>query len=231
MYLYETHLHTSPVSTCGKASVRETLEYYKSAGYAGVFMTEHFIDSNFDRAARELPYADKIRHYFSSYENGKAIGDEIGLAVFPGIEMGHRWTHFLVYGIDMEWCLAHPGMDQLSKSELLKTIMEEDALIVHAHPFRDVADELIHLYPHHVHGVEIYNSARTDGENALAAQYCQNYGLIPMAGSDNHRAGAKKVFGGVMTDRPIADIRDFIQMAKSGELKPFRRDENGVQML
>ena len=52
MYLYETHLHTSPVSACGKASVRETLEYYKSAGYAGVFMTEHFIDSNFDRAAR-----------------------------------------------------------------------------------------------------------------------------------------------------------------------------------
>ena len=30
MYRYETHLHTSPVSSCAKASVRENLEFYKS---------------------------------------------------------------------------------------------------------------------------------------------------------------------------------------------------------
>ena len=41
MYLYETHLHTSPVSRCAIATVRENLEYYKSIGYSGVFITNH----------------------------------------------------------------------------------------------------------------------------------------------------------------------------------------------
>ena len=49
MYIYETHLHTSPISACAKASTRESLEFYKAAGYAGVFMTEHFIDGSFTR--------------------------------------------------------------------------------------------------------------------------------------------------------------------------------------
>ena len=52
MYLYETHLHTAPMSGCAKVGVRETLEYYQSAGYAGVFRSDHFLDANIDK---ELP--------------------------------------------------------------------------------------------------------------------------------------------------------------------------------
>ena len=43
-FLYETHLHTSPVSKCASASVKDSLEFYKSIGYDGVFITNHFID-------------------------------------------------------------------------------------------------------------------------------------------------------------------------------------------
>ena len=32
MYLYETHLHTYPVSRCAGATVREVLEFYKEIG-------------------------------------------------------------------------------------------------------------------------------------------------------------------------------------------------------
>ena len=46
IYRYETHLHTSPVSKCGKVSVRENLEFYKELGYDGVFITNHFLDGN-----------------------------------------------------------------------------------------------------------------------------------------------------------------------------------------
>ena len=230
MYLYETHLHTFPISACGKASVRESLEYYKSAGYSGVFMTDHFIDANFDKSARDLPYDERIKHYFSAYEEGKIIGEEIGISVFPGFEMGEHWTHFLVYGIDMDWCLAHPDMDKMGKCELLTLMLEDGAFIVHAHPFRDVK-EAIRLYPKHVQGVEIFNSSRSDFENMLAAQYCKNYGLIPFAGSDNHTAGKKEKFGGIATERPIADIKDFTALALSGGLKPFERDENGIRFL
>ncbi len=55
MYLYETHLHTAPISACAKAEIRETLEYYKSLGYAGVFLTNHFLDGNIEHSVRGLP--------------------------------------------------------------------------------------------------------------------------------------------------------------------------------
>jgi hypothetical protein len=46
MYKYETHLHTSPVSKCARASVKDVLEFYKSLGYEGIFLTNHFLDGN-----------------------------------------------------------------------------------------------------------------------------------------------------------------------------------------
>ena len=46
MYKYETHLHTSPVSRCASAGVKEHLEFYKNLGYDGIFITNHFLDGN-----------------------------------------------------------------------------------------------------------------------------------------------------------------------------------------
>ena len=232
MYLYETHLHTSPMSACAKVGIRETLEYYKSAGYAGVFLTNHFLDGNIDKEIRELPYAEKINRYFDCCEDAKQIGEEIGLKVFPGIEMGDKGCDFLVYGIDREWCLAHEEMHKLKKSELLTMMMEDGALIVHAHPFREAKYiDHIHLYPRHVHGVEIFNAGRPDFVNLMAEQYCKNYELIPFAGSDNHVAGDMEKFGGIATDEPIADVKHFIELVFAGKAKPFLRDENGVRLL
>ena len=49
MFKYETHLHTMPVSKCAHKSIRENLEFYKKAGYDGVFITNHFLDGNINR--------------------------------------------------------------------------------------------------------------------------------------------------------------------------------------
>ena len=224
MYLYETHLHTAPVSQCAIASVRETLEYYKSAGYTGVFMTDHFIDGNLNLEARQLPYPERIAFYFSAYEQGKVIGDEIGLDVLPGIEMSYGGTDFLVYGIDKEWCLVHPDMHKMPKSQLLSMMMEEGALVIQAHPFREAAYiDHIRLFPRCVHGVEVYNANRNEFENKLAEQYAENYGLVRFAGSDNHQGGKQSRFGGIATETPISDLRDFIDRVKNGEVKPFKR--------
>lgn len=176
MYLYETHLHTAPVSRCAGASVAETLCYYQSLGYAGVFITNHFIDGNIN-TDRALPYEDRIRFFFSDYEEG--------------------------------------------------------ALVIHAHPFREASYiDHIRLFPRCVHGTEIYNACRKEFENRLAAQYAENYGLLPFAGSDNHCAGGLTTLGGMMTEQPITNTREFIDAVLSGAAKPFRRDADGtVQML
>ena len=232
MYLYETHMHTSPLSACARAGMRESLSFYKDEGYAGVFLTDHFIDGNIDLSLRELPYDERIKAYFNTLEEGKRIGEEIGIDVFAALEMSYYGTDFLVYGIDMEWCLAHKDMDKMRKSELLRLLKSEGALVIQAHPFREAGYiDHIRLFPREVHGVEVYNACRTEFENKLAEQYRENYGLIAFAGSDNHRGAEQKLFGGMATEAPIKSIQAFIDAVLSGEAKPFMRDENGVILL
>ena len=232
MYLYETHMHTFPTSACARVSVRDALEFYRSAGFAGVCMTEHFLDGNIAHDLRPLPYEERIHAYFSNYEEGKRIGDELGLSVFLGMEMSHNGTDFLVYGIDREWCLAHTDMDKMRKSDLLSLLLEERTLIVQAHPFREASYiDHIRLYPRHVHGVEVFNACRTEFENAMAAQYCQNYQLIPFAGTDNHVGGAKTSFGGMATEEPLQDVQAFIEAVLSRRARPFVMDEAGPRYL
>jgi histidinol phosphatase-like PHP family hydrolase len=136
MYKYETHLHTFPVSRCGKASVRENLEFYKNLGYDGVFITNHFLDGNVNIDGSKS-YEEKIEFYFSDYEEGLKIGEEIGIKVFCGQELTYGGTDFLIYGLDKEWYLAHPEIMDMKKSAELPFMMEHGALVIQAHPYRE----------------------------------------------------------------------------------------------
>ncbi|MBO7170985.1 MAG: hypothetical protein J6W28_07405 [Clostridia bacterium] len=138
MYLYETHLHTAPVSKCARATVRDTLTFYKSIGYAGVFITNHFLNGNIN-IDRSLPYADRIEFFFSDYENGKALEEEIGIQVFPGAEMSYGGTDFLIYGLDKAWYLEHPEIETLPPKALLALCKEAGGFIVQAHPFHEAS--------------------------------------------------------------------------------------------
>ena len=219
-YLYETHLHIYPVSACAKASVRESLEFYKREGYSGVFVTNHFLDGNVN-IDKSLPYEERLKFYFSDYEEARAIGAEIGIDVFLGVEMSDWGTDFLVYGLDADWYFAHPEIEDMDRVEELKLLAQSGALIIHAHPFRGY--DCMKLFPKHVHGVEVYNACRTDFENAMAEQYAENYSLIPFAGTDNHNADRQAALGGMKTSYRLESESDFISAVKNGEAQPFRR--------
>ena len=221
MYLYETHLHTSPVSRCARATVRESLTFYKEQGYAGVFITNHYIGAG---GLENASYEDRIRYYCSDYEQGKAMGEEIGLPVFFGVETSVGGTDFLIYGLDKAWFLAHPEIETMTKSAELELMRQEGALIVQAHPFREASYiDHIRLFPRHVHGVEVVNACRTSFENEMARQYAENYGLLPFAGSDNHSAPKQRQLAGMKTDRPIADEADFVKRVLDGGMTVFTR--------
>lgn len=214
MYLYETHLHTYPVSKCARADVKEVVEFYKSLGYSGIFITNHFIDGNID-VDRTLSYDERIEFYFSDYERAKLLGEEIGLDVFLGVEMSYRGTDFLVYGLDKAWFLSHPEIEGMKKTDELTLMANEGALIIQAHPFREASYiDHIRLFPRHVHGVEIYNANRSDFENKLAEQYAKNYSLLSFAGSDNHVGKKQVVLGGMRFKSKIKDEGDFVQRIK-----------------
>ena len=224
MHLYETHLHTFPVSKCATAEVAEVVNFYKNLGYSGIFITNHFLDGNIN-IDRELPYEEKIEFYFSDYEKAKKLGAEIGLDVFFGAELSYKGTDFLVYGLEKEWFLAHPEIIRMSKTEELTLMASSGALIIQAHPFREAAYiDHIRLFPRHVHGVEMYNANRSDFENGMAKSYAKSYSLLTFAGSDNHRGSTQKKLGGVKFSSRIDSEYDFVEKIKSGDYKIFRKE-------
>ena len=221
MYRYEMHLHTSPVSKCAKATVSETLEFYSAQGYDGVFITNHFINPKNDAQGRT--YEELIEFFFSDYEEALSLSTEMGIKVFSGAEISFAGNHFLVYGLDKEWYLAHPDIFEMSFSDMLRFMRTEGAFVTHAHPFdeRGFIDH-IKLLPRCIDDVEIINGHKTDFQNSMANIYADAYELIKMAGSDNHGAGRGKRLAGVECEEPIVSIPDFITKAKAGVLIPFQ---------
>ena len=221
MYKYETHLHTFPVSKCGKASVEENLEFYKALGYDGVFITNHFLDGNIN-IPEETPYEEQIAFYFSDYEKAVELGKDLGLKVFCGVELSYGGTDFLVYGLDKQWFLDHPEIMDMKKSQELAFLMEQGALVIQAHPYREAKYiDHIRLYPRHVHGVEVINGCRKDSENKMAAIYAENYELLEFAGTDNHKASGQKKLAGICCETPIRDVEDFIGRVKGKQTQIF----------
>ena len=224
MYKYETHLHTFPVSRCARASVEESLLFYKELGYDGVFITNHFIDGNVNLDG-EMFYEDKIQFYFSDYEEALKLGKEIGLKVFGGVELSYKGTDFLVYGLDKQWYLEHPEIMEMKKSRELPFLMESGALVIQAHPYRD-SDYIDHirLFPQYVHGVEVMNTSRPEQEQEIARLYAQHYGLIQFAGSDNHAGANRSRLSGMCSSEPIVDEKDFVAKVLAGEMDIFVKE-------
>ncbi len=224
MYKYEMHLHTKPVSECARATVRENLEFYKELGYDGVFITDHFIDGNLN-IERDRPYDERIRFYYSSYREALEIGKELGIRIFSGVEMSYKGTDFLVYGLDEEWWLEHPEIEGMQKSKQLPFLMESGGFVAQAHPYRqDRWIDHIRLFPQCVHAVETTNACRKDFDNALADAYADAYGLLKIAGTDNHLGRKVKRLAGLMTETPISNEADMIQRVKDGKAKIFLED-------
>jgi hypothetical protein len=221
MHRYETHLHTYPVSRCAHAGVEESIAFYKERGYAGVFITNHFLDGNIN-IDYSLPYEEKINFYFSDYEKALELGKELGIKVFCGVELSYGGTDFLIYGLDKDWYLAHPEIMSMKKSDELRFMADCGALVIQAHPFREASYiDHIRLFPRQVHGIEIINACRTDEENALAKIYAEHYGLLKFAGSDNHCASGQKRLAGICSAEPISTVEEFIDKVKSSKTEVF----------
>lgn len=221
MFRYETHCHTAPVSACGQATVRETLEFYKNMGYDGVFITNHFLDGNI-RIDWHTPVEEKLDFYFSDYEEAARLSSEIGIKVFLGVEMSYGGTDFLVYGLDKAWWCEHKDILNERKSRQLPYFMQEGALVVQAHPFREAGYiDHIRLFPRGVEGVEVMNADRTEFENHMANVYADEYGFLKTAGSDNHWASGAKRLAGLECEEAVESVEDFIKKLREGKMSIF----------
>lgn len=223
-YLYETHLHTSQGSACGKYPGREMAKAAKEAGYTGIIVTDHHWGGN-TKPDRKLPWEQWVDEFCSGYEDAKAAGDEIGLDVFMGWESGFHATEFLIYGLDKAWMKAHPELTTISVEEQYKLVHEAGGMVIHAHPYREAwYIEEIRLFPEWVDGVEAINAQHSNPSvnshynpdyNHRAVAYALDHDFPMTAGSDIHIT--KMIMGGVAFSHRLTSIKDYIKTIKSCE--------------
>lgn len=223
-YAYETHLHTSEGSACGRCPGADMAKACKQAGYTGIFVTDHFVHGN-TAVDRSLPWEDWVEGYCKGYEHAKEAGDEIGLQVFFGWEQSYQGQDFLVYGLDKAWLKAHPEIRDCTVEEQYKFVKRSGGMVIHAHPFRQAAYiPKVRLFPEYVDGVEVINTSHQksvedpfgDSEyDKLALEYAEKYGLPHTGGSDIHSTNLSG--GGMAFPHRLNSIQDFINAVLSGE--------------
>ena len=224
-YFYETHLHTSQSSQCGKVDAAEMVRLYKEAGYTGVVITDHFIGGN-TAVDRSLPWNQWVEQFCKGYEIAKEEGDKIGLQVFFGWESGFHGTEFLIYGLDKHWLLDHPQIRDCTIQKQYEMVSASGGLVIHAHPYRIRSyHHDIHLYPECIDAVEVVNASHSTSvleknpadlrANRLAEVYSKEYCFPMTGGSDQH--GRKLYYGGMAFSRKMDDIHDLIHAIRVGE--------------
>ena len=219
MYKYEMHCHTSEVSRCGRISGADLADFYKSMGYSGIVVTDHFFNGN-TTVPKELSWTDRINLFFAGYESAKKRGEEIGLSVFFGWENSYfTGMDFITYGLDKNWLIENKDCDMLPPKQYLELARSSGGYTVHAHPFRE-ADyiDMIRLLPRDVDAVETINANRTDFENHMADYYADSYGLIKCCGSDNHR-GKQARIAALELDFEAKSIEEIITAIKENKHK------------
>lgn len=224
--LFETHCHTAESSACASAPGAEQAKFYKSRGFDGIIVTDHFLNGN-TRADPMLPWEQKVDVLCAGYEAAKAEGEKIGLTVLFGWEYGYHGADFLTYGLDKRWLLKHPEVMELHPNDYFDLVHSEGGFISHAHPFReDWYIDMIRLVPRKCDAVEVINSCRKPFENEMAKLYADSYGLPYTAGSDNHHAKQARL-SGIVTDEDVRDIHQLIKVLKSGKYSIY--DHNSDQ--
>lgn len=224
-YRYETHLHTCQGSACGHVTGSEHVAFYKEKGYQGIMVTDHFFGSISCIVPKSGSWKERIDFFCAGYEDAFIEGQRRGLDVFFGWEAWFEGDEYLVYGLDKQWLLAHPEVENWTRAEQLREVHRYGGCVIQAHPFRKrgyIPRVLLGL--NYSDGVEIANAANQLYSDAYAEAYVRKYGLRTVAGTDNHGSEAQRVgvLMGVETDERLTSISDYVKLIRwGGALRPI----------
>ncbi len=218
-YLYEMHAHTSEASLCGCISGKAQIDYLISLGCDGAFFTDHFWRGNC--RLRDLPWCERAEAYQKLYEENRAYGASRGFDVGFGFELSFEAADFLVYGINTEFLMAHPELENADIYTVLPLFRENGGTVIHAHPFREAHYiKRICLYPDIIDGVEVLNTHnKTERSNVLAKFYAEQYGLPQTYGTDHHADRFHQFALSVFNERPTKSLRFFPEAVKLTDYK------------
>ena len=220
-YLYETHLHTSEASACGQISGSDYNDFMMSRGFSGMFVTDHFFNGN-SAVPRYFSWKEKVKQYVSGYEKACAAAKGRDFDVLFGVEYNFNGDEYLIYGVDEAWLLANDDILPCSKEEVYRRVHEAGGIMIQAHPYREryyLQD--IRLTPAICDGIEIYNAANPDNQNALAYRYALELNVPMTAGSDIHFFHEKPM-GGMLLPERLHSPAEYVEVVKKGEGVPVK---------
>ena len=224
LYLYETHLHTCQASACGISTGAEHVRYYRSIGFTGIFVTDHFFRGNC-AVRRDLPWKTRIRQFCSGFEDAWNEGQKCGLDVFFAWEETFLGDDYLIYGLSPEWLMDHPEAEHWTYREQFEAVHAAGGCVVQAHPYRCASYiSIITLNLPYADAVEVANAGNRRGWDAAAKKYADKHGLFQVCGSDNHYSfpGAweeDRIFGMALPEK-ISSAGDYARMIL--ERRPMR---------
>ena len=224
-YLYETHLHTSQVSSCAVTRGRDYIQRYLDLGYTGIIVTDHFYNGNCS-LKRNLPWEKWVHAFCRGYEDAREEGERLGLDVFFGWEESFQGgDDYLVYGLDKQWLLEHPEVRFWTREKQFEVVGQNGGCVVHAHPFRQqYYIRNIRFSVGLVDAVEVANSAHNRSFDVQALAYAKKHRLPATSGSDIHIE--EDVYGnnamGVYLDKKIESIYDYVDAVKSNSIRGLK---------
>lgn len=214
-YKYELHCHTSDVSLCASSSAQEAVEFYKSRGYDGIVITDHYSPQTFlfHKALCPQKYTDL---YLKGYRKAKETAGE-EFTVLLGCEVRFFCTidDFLIYGITEDFLKNNGNLMALYLKKLFKRCQDNGLLLLEAHPFRELR---FRHDPAYLHGCEVFNGKdKGRPANIKAKKWAKNNGFsIVTSGGDFHDKNNTNP-GGIITNEPIKTNEDLLRILRAGE--------------
>lgn len=209
----ELHAHTAEVSPCAKLKAREVVDAYIEAGYSTLIISDHFCDYVIDNAG--ATWQQKIDHYLAGYRRAKEYaGDRLNVLMGCELRFVGSNNDYLIMGMTEEFLYNYPEMHKMKLNRFRPFAIENDMMIIQAHPFRNTLDI---VKPELLDGMEIFNASPNpphDCRNDIANIWAQRFGLIRTSGSDFH-GGSYKISGGIMTDEKITSMEQLIKILRS----------------
>ena len=227
LYRYEMHMHTVEGSLCARSTIEEMVRAYHEIGFAGAVVTNHFLHGN-TAADRSLPWADFVKEYSRCWYEGQAVAKELDFDLLFGVEESYdAGKEILVYGLEPDFLLAHPELENGGLPAWSKAVREAGGVLIYAHPFRQrayIPDGRVMPDLSMADGVEMHNRCNTEEDNAYTAGVFADAAFIKTAGSDWHKADFTAA-NGIELDHRVRTGKELAEALKAREHRLLAADE------
>ncbi len=228
-HLIDIHCHTAETSNCGQTPAAETVQLYRSLGYSGIVVTDHFHNYTFRTLKKTIPnptWQQKLDYLLKGYREALKEAQRIddGFRVYLGCELrfDENDNDYLIFGLTEDKLQKMENILETEQDEGIKFVQSLGCAVIQAHPFRR---NCTIVKPGILDGVEVFNGHRGhDSSNDFALMWARKYNYIMTSGTDFH--GEHDPNSGIYVDEMPADeeaLRDIIlsgnyELKTNGEL-------------